>query len=152
MLVPLLRPGGSVFVWLYSKKRRLMNRMLEGLRAVTTRLPHPVVRRLALVGALIDQGTGVWPYRRLRRLPYGGDLVERLTPRRIKMYSGYPFQVLHADWFDRLAAPIRYYYDEQEVRALMQQAGCSEIRVSPTGLYGWRACGKRLASHSWAPS
>ena len=70
-----------------------------------------------------------------------GWLIERVVPARIKLYSAYPFQVMYADWFDRLAAPIRYYYDEREVRELLERVGMAEVLVSPTGLYGWRACG-----------
>ena len=32
---------------------------------------------------------------------------------RLKLYGEYPFQVAYADWFDRLAAPIRFYYDRR---------------------------------------
>lgn len=142
-LVPLLRPSGLCFVWLYSKRRRLVNAMLECVRTVTTRLPYPLVRHLAFVGALIDQKMFVGPYRALHRLSLAGPLLERLTPPRIKVYNAYPFQVLHADWFDRLSAPVRHYYHGHEVQALMARAGLSEVQVSPTGLYGWRACGVR---------
>jgi hypothetical protein len=55
----------------------------------------------------------------------------------------YSIGVLHADWFDRLAAPIRFYYSEGEVERLAQNAGISDVKVTPTGLYGWRACGIR---------
>jgi hypothetical protein len=62
---------------------------------------------------------------------------------RIKTYSAYPFGVLHADWFDRLAAPIRFYYSEDEVERFAQDAGISDVKVTPTRLYGWRASGIR---------
>ena len=148
-LLPLLCQSGVCFVWLYSKQRRVVNCLLECVRLVTTRLPHPLVWLLALLGAVIDQYVFIWPYRGLRRLPGLGLVIERLTPARIKLYTTYPFQVIHADWFDRLAAPIRSYFDEDEVRELMIQAGYVEVQVSPTGLYGWRACGIR---HSGEPS
>ena len=142
-LVPLLRSDGLCFVWLYSKKRRFVNFSLECLRTVTIRLPYPIIRQLAFVGALIDEGLFIGPYRRLHEFPRVSLAVEQLTPARIKMYSRYPFQVLQADWFDRLAAPVRHYYNEAEIRALMTRAGLVEVQVSPTGLYGWRARGIR---------
>jgi SAM-dependent methyltransferase/uncharacterized protein YbaR (Trm112 family) len=142
-LTPLLRPGGLAFIWVYSKTRSMTNFLVELVRTVTTRLPHPLVNGLAFVGAAVDQYVFVLPYQILRHLPVAGRLVERLTLARIKMYSAYPFGVLHADWFDRLAAPIRFYYSEQEVERLAQQAGISDVKVTPTGAYGWRACGVR---------
>lgn len=142
-LVPLLREDGRLFVWLYSKRRWMLNALLECSRAVTTRCPHGVVKQLAFLGALIDVGLFIGPYRRLRAVPAFGRWVERLTPARLKLYSAYPFQVMYADWFDRLAAPIRYYYNEREVRELLEHVGIVDITVSPTGLYGWRACGAK---------
>jgi SAM-dependent methyltransferase/uncharacterized protein YbaR (Trm112 family) len=141
-LAPLVRPGGQVFVWLYSKTRTVTNFLLETVRAVTTRLPHPLVNALSFAGAVVDQYGFVLPYRVVRRVPGTGRLAARMLPR-IKLYSAYPFQVLQADWFDRLAAPIRFYYSEDEVERFALQAGLTDVKISPTGLYGWRACGVR---------
>jgi len=146
-LVPLVKPDGSMFVWLYSTRRRFLNFGLECIRSVTTRLPYGLVKGMSLVGALVNAGF-VLPYRALRALPGLGALIERITPPRIKLYSLYPFQVLHADWFDRLAAPIRFYYDGPEVAQLLQDAELSDISVAPTGLYGWRGCGIKRSSPS----
>lgn len=142
-LAAVLKPNGSLSLWLYSSTRRVSNFFLELARTVTTRLPHPLVNGLSFVGALVDRYAFVLPYQIMRRVPLIGEAVERLTPPRIKMYSHYPFQVLHADWFDRLAAPIRFYYSEREIRDLLQQAGVSQIQTSATGYYGWRGCGVR---------
>jgi SAM-dependent methyltransferase len=141
-LVPLVKPNGSLFVWLYSKSRRFSNFVLECARAVTTRLPHPLVKAISLVGAVIDSAF-VLPYRALASVPGLGAIAARITPPRIKLYSHYPFQVLHADWFDRLAAPVRFYYSGPEVAEILRTAGLSHVQVAPTGLYGWRGLGIR---------
>ena len=146
-LVPLVKPGGSMFVWLYSKKRRFVNFVLESLRFVTTRLPHSLVKGMSFVGALVDMAL-VQLYRILRLLPVAGSFIESVTPARIKLYSLYPFQVHHADWFDRLAAPVRFYYTGAEVEQLLRDVGLSDVSVAPTGLYGWRGCGIKGGSHS----
>ena len=142
-LTPLLRPGGRAFIWVYSKSRSVTNLSLELVRTVTTRLPHPLVNALSFGGALVDQYCFVLPYQILRRIPGLRKVVERAMLPRIKTYSAYPFGVLHADWFDRLAAPIRFYYSEAEVERFAQDAGISDVKVTPTGLYGWRASGIR---------
>ena len=143
MLAALLKPEGTLFVWLYSSKRRVVNFLLEIVRRVTTRLPYPLLRAVSWFGAVVDWIGFVLPYRVLTRLPRFGRLIERLTPARIKVYSRYHFQVLEADWFDRLAAPVRFYYDERGAAALVHGAGLMDVRVSATGLYGWRACGMK---------
>jgi SAM-dependent methyltransferase len=142
-LTPLLRPGGRAFIWVYSKSRGVTNAALEAVRRVTTRLPHTLVNALSFVGAVADRYCFILPYEVLRRLPAVGTVIDHTMLPRIKMYSAYPFGVLHADWFDRLAAPVRFYYSESEVEHFAQSAGISDVKVTPTGRYGWRACGIR---------
>lgn len=139
----MVKPGGTLFIWVYSKKRRIANLLLETVRVVTSRLPHAFVNLLSFAGAAVDRVFFIAPYHLAGRLPLLGQLAASLTPARIKMYSEYPFQVLHADWFDRLAAPIRFYYDESGAKELLQAADVASAQVSPTGLYGWRGCGIR---------
>lgn len=141
-LVPLVKQDGSMFVWLYSKSRRFSNFVLELVRSLTTRLPYPVVKGISFIGALFDCFFIV-PYQALSAVPGVRDVVERVTPPRIKLYSRYPFQVLHADWFDRLAAPVRFYYSGPEVAHILETAGLTNVQVAPTGLYGWRGLGVR---------
>lgn len=142
-LVTLIKPDGTMFVWLYSKRRRVANAFLDLARTVTTRLPHGLVKQLSLIGALVDRYVFILPSEVARRTPGLRGAAERLTPPRIRLYAQYPFQVLHADWFDRLAAPIRFYYDGQEVDEILQRAGLADRLVEPTGLYGWRGKGVR---------
>ncbi|MBI3457923.1 MAG: methyltransferase domain-containing protein, partial [Candidatus Rokubacteria bacterium] len=111
----LVKPGGAFLVWLYSDRRRVSNRLLESLRSLSTRLPHPLLRLVTLGAALVDWAGFIAPYRVLRSAPLVGRLVERLAFERVKNYSRYPFQVVWADWFDRLGAPIRFYYNEATV-------------------------------------
>lgn len=144
-----VKPEGFIYVWLYSKSRRLLNTVLETFRTVTTHLPHPLVKQLSLVGAVLDSAF-VLPYRMLRRVPGLGRVVAAVTPPRVKMYSPYPFQVFQADWFDRLAAPIRFYYTEDEVRGMLQSAGLENVQTGATGRYGVRGRGVK-SRHAHAP-
>lgn len=136
----LVRPGGSIFVWVYSKSRRWTNRLLETARAVTSRLPLRVTRALSWTGAAVDTVGFIWPYKVTRRMV--GPSVDRLTLPRIRVYARYPFQVCYADWFDRLSAPIRFYYDGDDLRGWADRAGLVNVRISQTGLYGWRLYGE----------
>ena len=136
----LVRPGGAIFVWVYSKSRRLTNTALEACRRVTARLPLPVTRALSWIGAAVDTMAFIWPYRTLRRVL--GPAADRVTPPRIRVYARYPFQVCYADWFDRLSAPIRFYYDGDDLAGWAQRSGLVNVRISQTGLYGWRLYGE----------
>jgi SAM-dependent methyltransferase len=142
-LVSLVKPGGSVFVWVYSKSRTFWNSALESVRALTTRLPARMQQAVSFGAALIDYGGFVAPYKAAASMPGLRQIVRRLPLRRLQLYSAYPFQVIYADWFDRLAAPIRFYYDGGDMEAWLTRAGLDRHRVSPTGLFGWRAYGER---------
>jgi len=141
-LLPLVKPGGSVFVWVYSKKRRVLNFCLETVRAVTTRLPPRVQKGLSLASALADY-VFIGPYKIAVALPGIGPAVRKLPLPRLRLYADYPFQVVYADWFDRYAAPIRFYYDDQDMKGWLTRSNLSHQTISPTGLFGWRAYGER---------
>ncbi|MBI4355032.1 MAG: methyltransferase domain-containing protein [Candidatus Omnitrophica bacterium] len=145
-LARLVKPGGTMAIWVYSKHRRLTRHLLEAVRRVTAHLPHPVVKALSWLAASIEWWGYIRPYQLLHRLPGLGPWVERWTLSRIKVYAAYPFQVSYADWFDRLAAPIRFYYDPEELDSWFARAGLGEPQLSPTGNYGWRAVGVKPAS------
>jgi SAM-dependent methyltransferase len=142
-VVRTVRPGGSVFIWVYSNRRRVVNFLLESARAVTTRSPKKVQQSLSFVAAAIDWSGFVLPYRAASRVPLLRDVVHRIGPPRLRVYAEYPFQVVYADWFDRLAAPIRFYYDEPSMRDWLERANLGHTTISPTGLFGWRAYGER---------
>ena len=142
-LVPLVKPGGSVFVWVYSKSRSVLNFCIESVRAITTRLPRRVQKGISLAAALVDYGGFIVPYKIAAATPGFRSLVEKLPVARLKLYAVYPFQVVYADWFDRLAAPIRFYYDADDMKAWLSRASLSRQKISPTGLFGWRAYGER---------
>lgn len=142
-VVRLVKPGGSVFIWVYSNSRRFVNFALESVRAVTTRSPKQVQQFLSFVGASIDWAGFIVPYRVASKLPIVGPIARRLALPRLKVYGEYPFQVVYADWFDRLAAPIRFYYDREAMRGWLERARLGRTAISPTGLFGWRAYGER---------
>jgi len=142
-LVPLVKPGGALFVWVYSTARPLVNAALEMARAVTRRLPHRAQHALSLAAAGVDWGGFIGPYRLARRIPGVGAAAERATFPRIKLYAQYPFQVSVADWFDRLAAPRRHYYGPDDLAGWAARAGLTDVRITPTGKYGWRLYGHR---------
>jgi SAM-dependent methyltransferase/uncharacterized protein YbaR (Trm112 family) len=143
LIVRLVKPGGSVFVWVYSNSRRVLNFMLESARAVTTRSPKPLQQSVSFAAASIDYVGFILPYRLLTQLPLIGSLVRRFHVPRLDVYRVYPFQVVYADWFDRLAAPIRFYYDAEAMRGWLARAQLGHTVISPTGLFGWRAYGER---------
>jgi SAM-dependent methyltransferase/uncharacterized protein YbaR (Trm112 family) len=143
LVVRLVKPGGSVFIWVYSNSRRVVNFLVESARAVTTRSPKAIQQFVSLTAAAIDYAAFIVPYRVASRLPGLGAVLRKIRVPRLEVYRAYPFQVVYADWFDRLAAPIRFYYDADAMRGWLARAHLGHTVISPTGLFGWRAYGER---------
>jgi SAM-dependent methyltransferase len=141
-VISLVRPGGAAFIWVYSNRRRVVNFVLESVRAVTTRMPPQLQHGISFAAAAVDWVCFIKPCSLLMHLFAGRS--ENFPLQRLSLYSKYPFQVVWADWFDRLAAPIRFYYDGQDLNGWLRRASLSRTAVSPTGLFGWRAYGERL--------
>jgi SAM-dependent methyltransferase len=133
----------SIFIWVYSKKRRITNLLLEKLRHYSHRLPHNWLYQISYLAAMVEWLFLIQPYKKLSQVKSLNKIVTKITFPRIKLYSQYPFQVSHTDWFDRLAAPIRFYYDEGDLTEWAKGTGLKNVVISPTGLYGWRMYGEK---------
>jgi len=142
-LVSLIKPKGAFLVWVYSKRRKFTILILEMFRRITTRIPHHILKNICFIIAGFEWTFFILPYKKLKTVPVFNNFLSKLLFPRIKLYEKYPFQVSYADWFDRLAAPIRFYYDENELRAWFQRANLINIKISPTGLYGLRGYGEK---------
>lgn len=144
-LLPVVKDKGSVSIWVYSKARFILNSLLEMVRWVTTRLPLRTTKWLSLLMASIDWCLFIAPYRYGKKIPllsWMAECIARLSPR-TKEYSECPFFVCYTDWFDRLSAPIRFYYGEEELRDWAVSTGLRNVHISPTGKNGWRLHGEK---------
>ena len=65
-----------MFVWVYSKKRRFVNAVLEGMRSVTTRVPADMQKAISFVAAAVDWWGFIVPYRIASRIPGVGALAQ----------------------------------------------------------------------------
>jgi SAM-dependent methyltransferase len=128
-LARLLAPGGRMLMYLYSRPERLSLRSVglaaaTGLRRLTVRLPHPLLRRLSFpVAALLYAGLVV-PGAVGARL--GAPPLSRLP---LSAYRGKPFRSLWLDTFDRLSAPIEHRYVWTDVEPWFGAAGLRVERV-----------------------
>ncbi len=141
-ILPLIKRGGAVFIWVYSKKRRLINFFLETFRRITIRLPLSFLKILTFLFSFVDYFFFILPYKLLvKTLDFR--FLDKIIPARVRLYAKFPFRVSWADWFDRLAAPIRFYYDEEDLKQWAKNANLKNVVISPTGLYGWRLYGEK---------
>ena len=141
-IVPFVRPGGWVQVYLYWEPPRKIHRrvlaLVTAVRRVTTRMPHRLLHVLCYPLAAALMLTCVLPYRLLR----GRSSTQRLADAfPLKTYADYPFGVCVNDQFDRFSAPIENRYTAEEVERWLSSAGLEEIRVLPN--HGWLGSGRR---------
>jgi ubiquinone/menaquinone biosynthesis C-methylase UbiE len=141
-ILPLIRRGGSVFIWVYSKKRKFLNFFLEAFRKITTRIPLPFLKMLSFLLAMVDYFIFIYPYKVFSNV-LKDTFIDNTIPQRVKLYARFPFRVSWADWVDRLSAPIRFYYDEKDLKQWAENANLKNITISATGLYGWRLYGEK---------
>jgi SAM-dependent methyltransferase len=122
-LVRTLAPGGRILVYLYSRPAQLGVRRVAllaaaSLRRLTVRIPHRVLRVLAVpVAALLYLGV-VGPGALGDRLARGA--LARLP---MASYRGKPFRSLVLDTFDRLSAPVEHRYVWPEIAPWFAEEG-----------------------------
>ena len=143
-LAPCARKGGQIFIWVYSSKRRFLMTILESLRGLTSRIPFYMLKNICFMAALFEWIFFIIPYKALSKNKFTARFLAARIFSRIKMYSCYPFQVSYADWFDRLSAPIRFYYNDRQIEKWFREAGLKNVRISETGSYGLRSIGEKI--------
>jgi SAM-dependent methyltransferase/uncharacterized protein YbaR (Trm112 family) len=143
LLIPLLKEGGALLVWVYAYAVR--KTALELLRFVSQRLSNPSIRKMAYVCNLVDYGVFVNLYRLLCRLPVLSFLARDYSPPRVKEYARHGFKVAYTDWFDRLSAPISNYYKRPEMLAWLERSRLIHTRLKPVEDSWWWLYGERKA-------
>ena len=125
-----LKPGGRIGIWLYGREgNEAYVALLTLLTLVTRRLPHAWLEACVWV-VYVPAVIYMWLCRILP-LPmrhYFVDIFSKLSPdkRRLTLY-------------DQLNPAYAKYYWQQEVRALLQEAGFVDIEVFHRHNYSWTA-------------
>lgn len=131
-----LRPGGRMLIWLYGREGNEMYlRFALPLRAVSSRLPGSILAGLSHVLAM-PLSAYVWLCRFLK-LPMHQYMRRVLAP------LGWRQRMLTV--YDQLNPRTAKYYTESEARALLQDAGFSDVKVYHRHGYSWTVIGKRPA-------
>ena len=124
LLVPLLKPGGTLFVWLY-KYEPLVTPILESIRAVTTRLP---------VGAS-DVATKFMavPFMVFTRL---------VNATGLRSYPAITKREAALALMDIFGAPYAHYHSPAEVMGWFAAEGFGEVWQTHDSRRGFGVCGR----------
>jgi SAM-dependent methyltransferase len=105
-LVTLLKEGGTISIWVYSKEDNwLAINFYEPIRKITTRLPHKLLYYLSYIPALIVE------------------ICNRLKLPIFSYYIKFPFKTKLNDAFDVFSAPSARYYSLGDIYDWLLQAG-----------------------------
>ncbi len=118
-LARLVRPGGALYVWVYPREGKLREAFFGSVRAVTTRLPGPLMRGLSFALAPLTMFVR----------SYSGTTFGRATWAECA-------QVVH-DW---LAPPLQSHHTREEVRGWAAEAGLEPVDdlPIPVGVTAWK--------------
>ena len=123
-LLPLLRPGGTFYVWLY-RYEPLVTPLLRLLRAVTTRLPVAVLDRLSrllavpfIVFTMVLNASGLRAYPRIRRREAALALMDIFGP------------------------PYAHCHSPEEVTGWFQAHGFTQVWSRDHSRRGFAVCGR----------
>jgi SAM-dependent methyltransferase len=145
-LVRVLRPGGSLLVYLYhdpgelSPWRKRLLGWVSAARRLTTRMPLSLLRLVTWLFSGLLFSLYLAPAKCLVRARFLARIVRNFP---LGQYVDYPFRVFWNDQFDRFSAPLEKRFRRSEVEELLAAADLVEVRV--LGGYGWRAVGRRRA-------
>jgi SAM-dependent methyltransferase len=140
-LVPLVRPGGAIFIWVYGHEgNRFVRAVVEPLRRLSTRLPPPLLRGLALPLAFVFHALARHVYRpaRLRRLSRRLPLAAYM-----ESVSHFTFRQNYAIVFDQLVAPKSHYISRDELEDWAASAGLEDVSITSRNDNSWRLFGRR---------
>lgn len=120
-LVSLLKDGGTISIWVYSKEDNwLAINFYEPIRKITTRLPHKLLYYLSYIPALMVE------------------ICNRLRLPIFSYYRRFPFKTKLNDAFDVFSAPSAKYYSFNEIWRWFEQAGFKSVTVHYRKLDGVR--------------
>ena len=111
----LVRPSGCYSVWLYRKNQWWQEILNHGLRAITTRLPSPVLMPFCHLGAILGGLPGI------------NKSLNKLI--NFSAHSSYENRV--CDTFDWWAPKYQYHHTVEELSVWFHEAGFNDLTVLP---------------------
>jgi SAM-dependent methyltransferase len=139
-LLRLLRPGGTIAVWVYGYENNgVVRNVVEPLRRVSTKLPLPVLRRASWPFGIAFHAAAKGVYR-----PLAGTRLGRSLPLSDYMVSvaDFSFRQNHSIVFDQLVAPTATYIKGPELQGWFEQSGLVDVEISHRHGNSWRGRGR----------
>ena len=139
-LLPYLRPGGTIAVWLYGHENNgFVRHAVEPLRRVTTKLPRSALRAVAWPLAAGFHGLAKGVYRPLEDTRVGKSLP---LDEYMASVADFSFRQNYGIVFDQLSAPTAAYIKRDEVEQWFAESGLTDVTISHRHGNSWRGSGR----------
>jgi SAM-dependent methyltransferase len=139
-LARLVKPGGTLFVWVYGYEgNALVRNVVEPLRRLTTRMRPSRLRVIAWPLSAALFGAVHVVYRPLRHTPLGRLLPTAEYVTSLKVFT---FRQVYSIVFDQLVAPSSYYVRREELQEWLAAGGLVDVTVTPRNENSWRGWGR----------
>ena len=147
-LVDLLRPGGEIFIYVYSSNLITPVNRLEAVKMsmkksyerIGRMLPPRALYVYCFLAAAIGRMWNV-PLRLLQNWELTRSLANRWMA--FDSYEMYPFYVLHTDLFDWIGTPLNRYYTLDEVRSFYVGGPFDRVEVQEADPQ-WRVFARKI--------
>ena len=117
--------GHKLVLWVYGK-RELWYQPIEWLRKFTRKMSYRSLHVLSYILAVLSEIFLLIPYRILSKFDLTKPISGKIPGR---IYAGLPFKENLIGWFDRLSAPVTYYFSRDDVEHMLSDAGFNEINI-----------------------
>jgi SAM-dependent methyltransferase len=125
-----VKPGGRVLIWVYGleNNRWIVSVVSPLRRLVLARLPMGLLHHLSIYPTVL-----LWLWLRARpgRIAY------------MRLLRGFSFRHLRSIVFDQMLPKIANYWGRDDVKALMQGAGLTDVELTWVNEMSWAASGTR---------
>ena len=139
-LLPYLRPGGTIAVWLYGHENNgFVQHAVEPLRRVTTKLPRSALRAVAWPLAVGFHGLAKGVYRPLEDTRVGKSLP---LDEYMSSVADFSFRQNYGIVFDQLSAPTAAYIKGEELEGWFAESGLEDVSISHRHGNSWRGSGR----------
>lgn len=122
-----VRPGGTLAVWVYGHRQGMTLLLSNAMRGATTAMQPEELHRLSKWIARSLRLFSHTPYRLFSDVPLAGSVVRRLP---VHDHHRWPFEVVVADIYDRLRIPVRHWFNREKLEVMLTDAGYANVRVS----------------------
>jgi SAM-dependent methyltransferase len=139
-LLPFVRPGGTIAVWVYGYENNgFVRNVVEPLRRVSTKIPPTLLRCVAWPLGAAFHGLAKGVYR-----PLDGTAIGAALPLNQYMASvaNFSFRQNYSIVFDQLVAPTAAYIKGPELRRWFDENGLEHVVISHRHGNSWRGQGR----------